>query len=186
MSHRNKLLNLLNEYECESIEKQEIKNNIKNFIINNENCFLRTNLNGHITASAFLIGPDKVSVLLTHHKQINRWLQLGGHADGDSDIIRVAKKEAIEESGIQSVYMEKKQVFDIDIHMIEEYKSVPKHYHYDVKFLLNSDSFEYKISEESNDLKWVKIIDIINSDIYCENIINMSKKYVKMFPNYFY
>ena len=186
MPHRNKLLELLNEFACESIEKKEIKHKIEFFIKNNENCFLRSNLKGHITASAFLIGPDKVSVLLTHHKQINRWLQLGGHADGDFDILNVAKKEAIEESGISDIYMEKSSIFDIDVHEIKEYKNTPEHYHYDIKFLFFSNSFDYKISDESNDLKWVKIIDILNNNIYCENILNMSKKYVKLYPNYFY
>lgn len=100
-------------------------------------------------------------VLITHHKKLQKKLQLGGHADGDTDILRVAIKETIEESGIPSVSFIPK-IFDIDVHTIkargnpndESYE--PEHKHYDIRFIIivESDS-KYKVSEESDKLEWI-------------------------------
>ena len=181
MPHRNKLLDLLNKYEVCSAEDEVAKSKIIDFVKNNKNCFSRENLAGHITGSAWLVGPDKTSVLLTHHKKIGRWLQLGGHADGETDILEVAKKEALEESGINSIYTDKKDIFDLDVHLIEQHKEVLPHYHYDIKFLFYARNFEYKISTESNALKWVDILEVKNDLTYCNNLRKMADKYLKMF-----
>ncbi|GIS73179.1 MAG: hypothetical protein CM1200mP10_27560 [Candidatus Neomarinimicrobiota bacterium] len=65
--------------------------------------FLRNNYNGHFTGSAWIISPDKSYILMTHHKKLGKWIQLGGHADGESDLLKVALREATEESGINNL-----------------------------------------------------------------------------------
>ena len=65
-----------------------------------ENPFVRELLAGHFTASAWLVSSDGIRALLTHHRKLDRWLQLGGHADGDRDLARAALREAREESGL--------------------------------------------------------------------------------------
>lgn len=154
---RKYVLNLLNKYKTcyEDEEKNRIK--IIDFVKNNKDCFLRSNLSGHITASAWLLSPDKDEILLTHHKKINKWIQLGGHADGEFDVLKVALNEAREESGITDIIFLSDEIFDLDIHFIPKFNEVPAHYHYDIRFLLNALNKNYIVSHESYDLAWVKI-----------------------------
>jgi 8-oxo-dGTP pyrophosphatase MutT (NUDIX family) len=63
-------------------------------LLEHPDAFQRTHLPGHITGSSWIIDPSGESVLLTHHAKLNKWLQPGGHADGDEDIISVAMREA--------------------------------------------------------------------------------------------
>ena len=132
------------------------------FYENNKNCFSKYNPHGHFTGSAWVINPDKDQVLMTHHKKLNMWLQLGGHADGNKDLISVALKEAKEESGFNSFTLLSNDIFDLDIHEIEPMGSEPKHLHYDVRFILEANPNEDKIivSDESHDVKWIPLEDV--------------------------
>ena len=150
-----KILNLLHNYYPHDLNEIEYKKEIINFIINNENCFQRYNLSGHMTASGWLINKTGDLVLLMHHTKLNEWFQFGGHADGDSDLLKVAIKETQEESGLLNVSPVMETIFDIDIHAIPEHKNVPPHLHYDIRFLLQlqDNKIEQK-NEESMELKW--------------------------------
>ena len=101
--------------------------------------------------------------MLTHHKKLNRWLQLGGHSDGDNNTRNVALREATEESGISDISFMIQSIFDVDIHTIPENttKNEPEHKHYDVRFLLKAPHESFIISEESNALKWVTKHDLL-------------------------
>lgn len=115
---------------------------------------------GHLTSSCWLLNPERDAVLLTHHKKLNRWLQLGGHVDGEMDLLASSLREAREESGIDQISALSTQVIDIDIHEIPTIKGDPAHYHYDCRFLLQAEHSDYRISDESNDLRWVPINDL--------------------------
>jgi 8-oxo-dGTP pyrophosphatase MutT (NUDIX family) len=95
------------------------------------------------------------------------WLQLGGHADGDHDLARVSLKEAREESGLQNIKLLSDEIFDIGVHLIPEYKGIPAHYHYDVRFLLKTTDKDddIQISDESNDLRWFAEVQTFPADI---------------------
>lgn len=130
--------------------------------------FLRGNHSGHFTGSSFIVNLKRTKTLLTHHRKLNKWVQLGGHADGETDLQKVALKEAQEESGIHEVsfipwykkfpYLNLPNYlpFDLDIHKIPEYNSTPSHFHYDFRYLMELNcEIPLIISEESKDLKWV-------------------------------
>jgi len=136
--HRKDLIEKLERYRpsCESEERDRKK--ILDFVKSNENCFERSNLFGHITGSCWLEDYDGEKFLMTEHKKLKKWLPLGGHADGDSDIIRVAMREAHEESGLDNIELVSADIFDLSVHLIPEYKGVPTHYHYDIRFLLRA------------------------------------------------
>src|SRR6478752_6000251 len=101
------------------------------FLASDRDVFERAHPPGHFTGSAWLVSADGRRVLLTHHRKLGLWLQLGGHADGDADLARVALREAEEESGLADLVLES-GVFDIDRHRIPARGADPEHWHYDV------------------------------------------------------
>ena len=141
---------------CERLEK---------FVIENENCFHRTLLCGHVTGSAWVVNENHDKVLLLEHAKLNRWLQPGGHCDGDSDVLRVALREAQEESGLTSLRVASTEIFDVDVHWIPERNGenfVPGHWHYDVRFLLRADENEApQINHEAKAFRWVDLQEIM-------------------------
>ncbi|GIT38840.1 MAG: hypothetical protein Ct9H300mP8_00360 [Gammaproteobacteria bacterium] len=113
-------------------------------------------VDGHVTASSLVLNEPSPHTLLTRHAKLRKWLQLGGHCDGDSDPLRVAQREAMEESGLD-VDPVTAEVLDLDIHRIPAPRKEPAHYHYDVRFALRiKGSDAYRISCESLDLQWVR------------------------------
>jgi 8-oxo-dGTP pyrophosphatase MutT (NUDIX family) len=120
-----------------------------------ENPFRRERLAGHFTGGAWLVSADGQRILMTHHRKLGRWLQLGGHADGDTDMALVALKEAEEESGLPGLTVERDAIFDLDRHWIPERRDVPGHWHYDVRYVVRAGAVEsFIVSEESLDLAW--------------------------------
>jgi 8-oxo-dGTP pyrophosphatase MutT (NUDIX family) len=109
------------------------------FVRENPDCLLRSNLAGHLTASAFVTDRERRHLLLIHHKALGRWLQPGGHADGDPDLRAVARREVLEETGLAALDLVTPRPFDLDIHSIPERRGVPAHLHYDVRFLFEAD-----------------------------------------------
>jgi 8-oxo-dGTP pyrophosphatase MutT (NUDIX family) len=121
-------------------------------------CLLRSCVPGHLTGSAWIVSPDRERTLLTHHHKLDKWLQLGGHADGDGDLLAVALREAHEESGLTRLRAVDAEIFDCDRHWIPERKGEPAHYHHDLRFMIEADPVEpLVISSESKDLAWVDV-----------------------------
>lgn len=130
-------------------------------LLQHKDAFQRTHLPGHITGSAFIVSEDNSQTLLVHHAKLNKWLQPGGHADGDVDMARVAMREANEETGLQNLMLTSQEIFDLDIHIIPTRKDFPEHEHYDVRYLFKaSPSEKIIVSEESHDVKWIKLSDL--------------------------
>lgn len=130
-------------------------------LLKHPDAFQRTHLPGHITGSSFIVSEDFSQTLLVHHVKLNRWLQPGGHADGDENVERVALREANEETGLQHLTLATHEIFDIDIHPIPARKDFGAHDHYDVRYLvLASMDEKIVVSEESHDVKWVDLKDL--------------------------
>ena len=128
--------------------------NFLEFLDSSPEVFHRHHPPGHFTGSAWLVSADGERVLLTHHRKLGRWLQLGGHADGDSDLPRVALREAEEESGLSGLQVEPR-IFDLDRHWIPARGDEPGHWHYDVRYVVRATADErFALSEESLALAW--------------------------------
>lgn len=154
--HRQNLKEELERYFPTDPHEIASKTQMLDFLNEFENCFDRSLAIGHFTGSCWLENYDGSRFLLTLHRKIGLWMQLGGHADGDSDLVQVSLKEAHEESGLQHIELIFGDIFDVDIHLIAAYKNIPAHYHLDVRFLMraSNENEEIKISNESDDLKW--------------------------------
>lgn len=158
--HRNSILSLIDRYLQRYPQEQATCERFRRFVAENEDCFKRELEIGHVTGSAWIVNSQGNAVLLTHHRKLNIWVQLGGHADGDSSVQRVAEKEAEEESGLEDLSVVSPDIFDIDIHEIPARKSEPAHFHYDCRFLLQAASEDYVVSDESHDLKWIPLAEM--------------------------
>jgi 8-oxo-dGTP pyrophosphatase MutT (NUDIX family) len=156
---RRVLLDWLDRYGKRYPEEAENVERVEALVRERRDCFDRTCLPGHITASAWIVSSDHHRFLLTHHRKLNRWLQLGGHTDGDSDVRAAALREAREESGIGEfeVLLDDLELplIDVDIHPIPAIGDEPHHDHYDMRFLLVAQrDASLRISPESHDLRW--------------------------------
>lgn len=120
-------------------------------------CFDRNQFPAHFTGSALVVSADGARTLLNHHRFLNRWLQFGGHCDGEEDVLAVARREAEEESGIAGLILASARPFDLDIHAIPENpkRCEPAHEHYDIRWVLIApEDAVCRVSEESHDLQW--------------------------------
>jgi len=150
------LLNLLDDYHPTDAQEILFKEQMIQFIDQHPDCFERSLTVGHITASCWLINKDGSKALLLHHAKLNRWFQLGGHCDGDHDVLAVAIKEAQEESGINGIVPVSTLIFDIDIHRIPDNPKEKAHDHFDVRFLLQVATDEEIVqNRESKELRWI-------------------------------
>ncbi|NOT88771.1 MAG: NUDIX hydrolase [Lysobacter sp.] len=140
--------------------------------------FVRARLAGHFTASAWLVDGGGERLLMTHHRKLDRWLQLGGHADGDRDLAAVALREAEEESGLSDLVV-LPQIFDLDRHWIPERGEVPGHWHYDVRYVVRATGSEgFAVSDESHALAWRGIADLLDDAGLDPSIARMRAKWV--------
>lgn len=173
--HRRLLIDRLTQYQQRHPDENSVVERILEVVNADPRCFERDCWLGHITGSAWILNQAGTHALLTHHKKLNRWLQLGGHSDGEPDTLQVAQREALEESGLM-LKLCSNRVFDIDVHEIPARGDDPAHDHLDLRFLLQAlDSDEFTISEESNDLAWVdmnRIADYTNE----ESVLRMVRK----------
>ncbi len=120
--------------------------------------FVREHPGGHFTASALVFDRARTSIVLTHHRKLDIWIQLGGHADGQADLATAARREAEEESGLSGLELASPEIIDIDIHPIPAHGSEPPHDHYDVRFaFIAAGGRDLVVSDESHDLAWVAV-----------------------------
>ncbi len=176
--HRNDLLEKLATYPATWPEERATTQKLIGFVEQHAGCFERSLAVGHVTGSAWVINQAGTHVLLTHHKKLGKWLQLGGHADGDSNILRTALREVREESGLTAFEPVSTDIFDIDIHLIPKRKGNPAHYHYDIRFAIQvTGSEEYVVSDESHDLAWVEVKSL-NQFTLEESMLRMANKWL--------
>jgi 8-oxo-dGTP pyrophosphatase MutT (NUDIX family) len=172
------VLDLLRAHLARDLEPHEAAMTVETiaFIESQRDCLLRSCVPGHLTGSAWIVSPDRRRTLLTHHRKLDKWLQLGGHADGDGDLPAVALREAREESGLTRITAVGSGIFDLDRHWIPPRKTDPGHYHFDLRFLLEADPAEpIAISAESKDLAWVELdrVAALNPE---ESMLRMVRK----------
>ena len=146
---------ILDAYAAPDAAQEEMRARILAWIEEHpDDAHQRSCLAGHLTGSVMLMDHDRERVLLTLHKKLGIWLQLGGHCDGDANLVHVAWREAQEESGIEAIDIDPLPI-DLDIHRIPEHKGVPAHLHLDTRFVAYAAAGTREVmSDESLELRW--------------------------------
>lgn len=172
------------------------------FLHAHTDAFERSNRVGHFTGSAWLVSADGERVLLMHHRKLDRWLQPGGHADGDTDLARVALREAQEETGLTGLQVEG-SIFDIDRHRIAGHIPVacpdgpaspsvfapgehsparrdePEHWHYDVRYVVRAGANErFTVNQESRALAWRAVTEVVADESLDASLRRMAHKWL--------
>ncbi|MCI0334338.1 MAG: NUDIX hydrolase [Planctomycetes bacterium] len=189
--HRRHLLHMLARYRQVFPGEASVVNRICALVETHADCFDRTCRPGHITGAAWIISPDRQRCLLTHHRKLDRWLQLGGHADGQWQVDEVALREAREESGMAAftfVPIDGALIpLDIDVHQIPERRDShghlieDAHEHHDVRFLLIAHSGQdVCVSDESHDVAWFTP-DEVREHTDEESVLRMLRKTLELF-----
>ena len=180
---KSKLHQQLSEHEPIDKVEQKHLSDMRLLLMSPDNVFERTHFTpGHFTGSAWILSPDGEQALLMHHKKLDKWLQVGGHADGNPDLPAVALREAHEETGIANLQLIAEQTFDVDVHAIPARKDEPQHNHYDVRYLLQSPDWALSPNDESLDMDWFspnEIIDMTDND----SIHRMVQKWLFILDN---
>jgi 8-oxo-dGTP pyrophosphatase MutT (NUDIX family) len=160
MSARDLLLATLRAHQPWDAGEAEMQARMCDFVAAHPDCAERSLAIGHLTASAWVVSPDRSQVLLVLHRKLDKWLQPGGHADGNLDLLAVALQEVWEETGLRAIPLHATP-YDLDVHLIPARAQDPAHDHFDVRFLLEADpATPLAISAESRALRWVPLEQI--------------------------
>lgn len=174
-----KLRNDLEKYipynEQEEVERKIMLNYLNTF----DDVLTRQNEIGHFISSAFVLNKERTKILMIYHKIYNSWGWVGGHSDGDNDLLYVAMKEAREETGIKNVKPILNDIYSVEIINVNGHvkrgKYVGSHTHLNVTYLLEADeNEELCIKEDENSgVKWVSIDEILNesSEIWVKDVV---------------
>lgn len=139
---------------CNEQERRD-KAVILDFMDNNPDAFLRTNLIAHMTASAWIVNPERTRTLMVYHKIYDSWSWTGGHADGEEDLLQVALREAREETGVHRVRPVSEDIYSLEVLTVDGHEKrgayVPSHLHMNVTYLLEAEETDrLHIREDEN------------------------------------
>jgi 8-oxo-dGTP pyrophosphatase MutT (NUDIX family) len=173
------LVTSLRQHAGNVVEQRELSLEYEAFAGSTEAVFTRASLAGHFTASAFVVSRDGERALLLHHAKLDRWLQPGGHADGDPDLARVALREAEEETGLTGLVVEP-GIFDLDRHTIPARGAEPEHQHWDVRYVVRCSGDETpRINSESRAFAWRPIEDLAGDGSLDPSIRRMAARWLR-------
>ena len=162
-----RLIEEIEKYEPFNEMEERDKELILRALRREENVFSRENSLCHMTASAWISSPDRTKVLMAYHNIYDSWSWLGGHADGDTDLLRVALKEAEEESGLSKVKPLMQDIFSLEVLTVDGHmkkgKYVRSHLHLNVTYLLEADDREMVRAKEDENrgVRWFSPEDAV-------------------------
>lgn len=163
-----KLYELIKDLEPVNEQEECDKKIMLKYIREFSDVLTRKNQMFHFTTSAWIVNSNKTKVLMVYHNIFNSWSWIGGHADGNSDLLEVVKKEIKEETGLDNVRLLDDKIFGLSIQIVKPHlknnKFVSAHLHYDVQFLFEaSEDNVLKIKEDENsDIAWIEIDEILD------------------------
>lgn len=158
-----KIIEQLKAYHPYNEQEANDKEVMLHLLETEETIFSRENVTAHFTASSWIVNKEQTKVLLIYHNIYNSWSWTGGHADGEKDLLKVAVKEAMEETGIKNVKPVSEDIFSIEILTVDGHVKrgnyVPSHLHFNVTYLLEADESDIlQIKQDENSgVKWFSL-----------------------------
>lgn len=157
---REDVIRKIGEYEPANEQETEDKALMLSWLEHNDDAFSRENAIAHVTVSGWVVNKDRSKVLMVYHNIYDSWSWLGGHADGETDLLSVAVKEVKEESGLAEVHPVSEDIMSLEVLTVDGHEKkgryVSSHLHMNVTFLLEADS-ESVLSikaDENSDVAW--------------------------------
>ena len=170
--NRQDLINQLQSYQSFNEQEEADRQVMLELLQTSDNIFYRTNLLAHFTASAWVVNKAHTHVLMAFHNIYQTYAWLGGHADGEEDLLSVALREVKEESGIHTVKPITEGIYSLETIEVNGHekkgKYVPSHLHLNVTYLLEADDTEslHIKQDENSAVKWFPIDQVL--DVVCE------------------
>ena len=163
---KNKLIQKIREFQPSNDQEAADKALMLELLAEDCDISRRENLAFHLTASAWVVNPERNKVLMAYHNLFNSWAWLGGHADGNYDLAAVAEKEAREESSLQDVKPVSDDILSLEILTVDGHVKkghyVPGHLHLNCTYLFEADpDAPIRIKEDENSqVGWIDFDDI--------------------------
>ena len=161
-----KLIRQIEAYTPYNEQETRDKAQILHFLRSEENLLTRENKVAHLTASAWVVSPDRKQVIMVYHNLYNSWSWMGGHADGDADLLRVAKKEVMEECGLQELTVVSPDILSLEILCVDGHEKkgqyLSSHLHLNVTYLFEADPAQmlHIKPDENSGVAWVAVEDV--------------------------
>ena len=139
------------------------------FLDKNPDAFYRTNLLAHMTASAWVVNPQRSKALMVYHRLYDSWSWAGGHADGEEDLLAVALREVREETGIQRLRPVTEEIYSLEVLTVDGHEKhgryVPSHLHLNVTYLLEAEEDQpLRVCEaENSGVAWFSLADALSA-----------------------
>lgn len=169
-------------YEPGNEQETRDKAQILRWMGENENIFSRENALAHMTASAWVVNPARDKVLMVYHNIYNSWSWLGGHADGETDLLSVAMREVREESGLKNVRSVDENIYSLEVLSVGAHRKngeyISEHLHLNVTYLLEADESEPLCikADENSGVRWFSVQDAMNASSEPWMVENIYKK----------
>ena len=139
------------------------------FLERNPDAFYRSNLLAHMTASAWVVNPQRSKALMVYHRLYDSWSWAGGHADGEEDLLAVALREVREETGVQRLRPVTEDIYSLEVLTVDGHEKrgryVPSHLHLNVTYLLEAEEDQpLRVCEaENSGVAWFSLADALSA-----------------------
>lgn len=159
------------------------------FLEQNPDAFYRTNLLAHMTASAWVVNPQRTRTLMVYHRLYDSWSWTGGHADGEEDLLAVALREVREETGLQRLRPVTEDIYSLEVLTVDGHekhgKYVPSHLHLNLTYLLEAEEDQpLRVCEaENSGVAWFSLTDALSASTepwFVERIYNKLNEKLKV------
>lgn len=159
-------------YQPYNQQEEKDRTQILKWIDSGMDILTRNNTTAHLTASAWVVNPDHTKVLMVYHNIYDSWSWMGGHADGESDLLATAIREVKEESGIHDVRPLTEDIFSLEVLTVDGHvkrgEYVSSHLHLNITYLLEADDQQevHMKEDENSGVKWFRLDDAVKAS--CE------------------
>ena len=164
-----KIIEEIKKYRPCNAQEQRDQALILDFLEKNGDAFLQSNLLAHMTASSWIVNPERTKTLMVYHNLYDSWSWTGGHADGETDLLSVALREAREETGIEHVRPLSPEIFSLEVLTVDGHEKrgeyVPSHLHMNVTYLLEAEESDtlHICREENSGVAWFTLEEALKA-----------------------